>query len=108
MNCLLSCVKCYKSIFCIFQRSTDFKVKFDESLMHSYEDMVEVLQTKKAQIMDARAPHESSVVDRKIYLSVFTSCWFVIPWCIFIFNSFPASGDFCHLLITFANSLDPD
>ena len=22
--------------------------------------------------------------------------------------SFPASGDFCHLLITFANSLDPD
>ena len=25
-----------------------------------------------------------------------------------IFNSFPASGDFCQLLITFANSLDPD
>ena len=24
------------------------------------------------------------------------------------FNSFPASGDFCRLLITFANSLDPD
>ena len=23
-------------------------------------------------------------------------------------NSFPASGDFCHLLIIFANSLDPD
>ena len=23
------------------------------------------------------------------------------------FNSFPASGDFCRLLITFANSLDP-
>ena len=23
-------------------------------------------------------------------------------------NSFPASGHFCHLLITFANSLDPD
>ena len=23
-------------------------------------------------------------------------------------NSFPASGDFCHLLITFENSLDPD
>ena len=23
-------------------------------------------------------------------------------------NSCPASGDFCHLLITFANSLDPD
>ena len=23
-------------------------------------------------------------------------------------NSFPARGDFCHLLITFANSLDPD
>ena len=22
-------------------------------------------------------------------------------------NSFPASGDFCHLLISFANSLDP-
>ena len=24
------------------------------------------------------------------------------------FNSLPASGNFCHLLITFANSLDPD
>ena len=26
----------------------------------------------------------------------------------FWFNSFPASGNFCPLLITFANSLDPD
>ena len=26
----------------------------------------------------------------------------------FAFNSFHASGDFCCLLITFANSLDPD
>ena len=25
-----------------------------------------------------------------------------------LINSFPASGDFCSLLITFANSLDPD
>ena len=25
-----------------------------------------------------------------------------------MFNSFPTIGDFCHLLITFANSLDPD
>ena len=25
-----------------------------------------------------------------------------------VFNSLPASGDFCHLLITFANSLDQD
>ena len=25
-----------------------------------------------------------------------------------VFNSFPASGDFCCLLTTFANSLDPD
>ena len=25
-----------------------------------------------------------------------------------LFNSFSASGNFCHLLITFANSLDPD
>ena len=25
-----------------------------------------------------------------------------------VFNSFLASGDFCHLLIAFANSLDPD
>ena len=24
------------------------------------------------------------------------------------FNSFPASDDFCRLLITFVNSLDPD
>ena len=26
----------------------------------------------------------------------------------FCLNSLPTSGDFCHLLITFANSLDPD
>ena len=25
-----------------------------------------------------------------------------------VFNSLPASYDFCHLLITFTNSLDPD
>ena len=25
-----------------------------------------------------------------------------------VFNSLPASGNFCNLLITFANSLDPD
>ena len=25
-----------------------------------------------------------------------------------VFNSLPASSDFCHLLITFANSLYPD
>ena len=25
-----------------------------------------------------------------------------------VFNSLPASSDFCHLLITSANSLDPD
>ena len=25
-----------------------------------------------------------------------------------LFNSFPTSRDFCRLLITFANSLDPD
>ena len=25
-----------------------------------------------------------------------------------LFNSLPASSDFCHLLITLANSLDPD
>ena len=25
-----------------------------------------------------------------------------------VFNSFPASGDLCQLLITFASSLDPD
>ena len=27
---------------------------------------------------------------------------------LYVFNSLPASGNFCHLLITFANSLDPD
>ena len=25
-----------------------------------------------------------------------------------VFNSLPASGDFCYLLIIFANNLDPD
>ena len=35
--------------------------------------------------------------------------WTCIVWSpILILNSFPASGYFCHLLITFASSLDPD
>lgn len=45
------------------EKTTDFKVKFNKSLMHSYEDMLEVLNTKKAQIMDARGLHEPSVHD---------------------------------------------
>ena len=32
----------------------------------------------------------------------------VISTCCFVFNSLPARGDFCCLLITFANSLNPD
>ena len=32
-----------------------------------------------------------------------------IPWCLmWCFNYFLANGDFCHLLITFANNLDAD
>ena len=33
---------------------------------------------------------------------------FLIPSKQSLFNSFLASSDFCNLLITFANSLDPD
>ena len=32
----------------------------------------------------------------------------VVPTSCSVFNCFPPSGDLCHLLITFANSLDPD
>ena len=32
----------------------------------------------------------------------------VVSTSCFVFNSLPARGDFCCLLITFANSLDPD
>ena len=32
----------------------------------------------------------------------------VVPTSCFLFHSLPARGDFCCLLITFANSLDPD
>ena len=32
----------------------------------------------------------------------------VISTSCFVFNSLPARGEFCGLLITFANSLDPD
>ena len=32
----------------------------------------------------------------------------VVSTSCFVFNSLPAKGDFCCLLITFANSLDPD
>ena len=38
------------------------------------------------------------------HLSVVIMCLLYI----LIFNSFPTSGDFCRLLITFADSLDPD
>ena len=40
-------------------------MKFDSTLMHSFEDMVEVIQSKKAQVMDARGLDESTVTDRK-------------------------------------------
>lgn len=45
------------------EKTSDFKVKFDSTLMHSFEDMVEVIQTKKAQVMDARGLDESTVTD---------------------------------------------
>ena len=32
----------------------------------------------------------------------------VVSTSCFVFNSLPTRGDFCCLLITFANSLDPD
>ena len=32
----------------------------------------------------------------------------VVSTSCFVFNSLPAGGDFCCLLITLANSLDPD
>ena len=34
--------------------------------------------------------------------------WKVVSRSCSVFNSLPASGDFCHLLIALANSLDPD
>ena len=34
--------------------------------------------------------------------------WNIIIYSMIRVNSFLASGDFCHLQITFANSLDPD
>ena len=40
----------------------------------------------------------AKVLARKYVVS--TSC--------FVFNSLPAKSAFCHLLITFASSLDPD
>ena len=44
--------------------------------------------------------------DSPVYSSTFQAC--VNPDMVKSSNSFHASGDFCHLLITFANSLDPD
>ena len=35
-----------------------------------------------------------------------TSCHFI--YLLFFLNSLPASGNICHLLMTFANSSDPD
>ena len=45
-------------------------------------------------------PNERNISQGFSQKVVSTSC--------FVFNSLPARGDFCCLLITFANSLDPD
>ena len=45
-------------------------------------------------------PNEINISQGLSQKVVSTSC--------FVFNSLPAKGDFCCLLITFENSLDPD
>ena len=52
--------------FC-FQKSTDFKVNFDDSLIRNYEEMVDIVKNKKAQIIDARTVTSATVIDRKIF-----------------------------------------
>ena len=42
------------------------------------------------------------------FSSNFKTCSMLTKYKQFQLNSFLASGDFCRLLITFANSLDPD
>ena len=53
----------------------------------------------------------SRIVTTRTRENIPVKCWARIlrPICLWnVSVSFPASGDFCHLLIIFANSLDPD
>ena len=43
----------------------------------------------------------------EIHLLLFLDSVFTKKGVVYL-NAFPATGDFCRLLITFANSLDPD
>ena len=63
-------------------------------------------QTKKHAKLPTTLKVDQSILTGKwTFASYSAFSWFQI---IKPVNSFPASGDFCYLLITFANSLDPD
>ena len=40
-------------------------MKFDDSLIKSYDDMLDIVKNKKAQIVDSRSPVSATVIDRK-------------------------------------------
>ena len=47
--------------------------------------------------------------ENTVLVSPVISHYFVTSFILeMLLNSFPTGGDFCHLLITFANSMDPD
>ena len=40
-------------------------MKFDDSLIRNYEEMLDIVKYKKAQIVDSRSPVSATVIDRK-------------------------------------------
>ena len=43
-----------------------------------------------------------------VFIYMFYNQMILHGFCLIVFNHFPTNGDFCRLLITFVNSLDPD
>ena len=50
----------------IFQNPSNFRVNFDASLVRYYEDMVEIVHSKKEQILDSRPLTHPSLINCKI------------------------------------------
>ena len=40
-------------------------MKFDDRLIKNYDDMLDIVKNKKAQIVDARSPVSATVIERK-------------------------------------------
>ena len=71
------------------------------------------LDEKEAELAKVQAEYDAAMSEKQVgrLILVPLSLFLNIMNTVFVsfdINSLPAFGDFCRLLITFANSLDPD